>query len=172
MYLSWDHATLRLFDEELFLDQMAAGETAYCTPAFVNALLAAACVSLSPTGRPRPVPPAADGAEQINYGAVDKSSCARLGPQFYDEAVCRLADEEARGPHLLLVPAAALLCMWCESVGDDQAGSAHTAKALAIARQLGLFTKLPREPHMCDAHSRRMLKGEAIVAWGFYMRQV
>ena len=46
MYLSWDHATLRMFDEELFLDQIAAGQTDYCSPAFVNALLAAACVSI------------------------------------------------------------------------------------------------------------------------------
>lgn len=44
MYLSWDHGTLRMFDEELFLDQIAAGEATYCSPAFVNALLAAACV--------------------------------------------------------------------------------------------------------------------------------
>lgn len=47
MYLSWDHATLRMFDEELILDQIVAGETAHCSPAFVNALLAAACVSIS-----------------------------------------------------------------------------------------------------------------------------
>ena len=103
---------------------------------------------------------------------MDKPSCARFGPRFYDEAVGRFAAEEARGPHVLLVPAAALLCMWCESVGDDQASLAYAAKALAISRHLELFSKLPREPHLCDAHSRRMVKGEAIVAWGFYMRQV
>lgn len=44
LYLSWDHATMRLFDEELFLDQMAAGKRDYCSPVFVNALLAAATV--------------------------------------------------------------------------------------------------------------------------------
>lgn len=103
---------------------------------------------------------------------MDKQSCVRYGPRFYDEAVRRFAAEEAQSPHVLLVPAATLLCEWCESVGDHQASSAYTAKALAIADQLELFSKLPREPHMCNAHNRRMIKAESIVAWGLYMRQV
>lgn len=44
LYLSWDHATMRLFDEELFLDQISTGKRDYCSPVFVNALLAAATV--------------------------------------------------------------------------------------------------------------------------------
>lgn len=103
---------------------------------------------------------------------MDKQSCVRFGPRFYDEAVRRFEAEEVRTPHVLLVPAAALLCMWCESVGDHQTSSTYATTALAIAHRLELFRKLPREPHLCDVHTRRMLKGEAIVAWGFYMRQV
>lgn len=95
-----------------------------------------------------------------------------LGPRFYDEAVGQFAAEENQGPHILLVPTAALLCMWCESIGDHQTSSAYVAKALDIANQLELFSKLPREPHLCTDYNRRMLKAEAIVAWGFYMRQV
>lgn len=113
------------------------------------------------------------GAGQLKYAAVDRQSCGDLGPKFYNEAVRWFtAEEESHDPHILLVPAAALLCTWCESVGDHQASTWFVAKALSIANQLELFSKPPREPHMCDAHRRRMIKAEAIVAWGFYMRQV
>jgi hypothetical protein len=50
LYLSWDHATMRLFDEEFFLDQISNSKTDYCSPVFVNAILAAATV-LRPTLR-------------------------------------------------------------------------------------------------------------------------
>jgi hypothetical protein len=45
LYLSWDHVTLRLFDEDYFLDQISTGQTEYCSPLLVNSMLAAAAVS-------------------------------------------------------------------------------------------------------------------------------
>lgn len=36
---------MRLFDEDYFLDQIAAGQPEYCSPLLVNSLLAAASVS-------------------------------------------------------------------------------------------------------------------------------
>jgi hypothetical protein len=44
MYLSWDHATCRIFDEKYFIEQLVSGEEAYCSPLLVNAILAVAAV--------------------------------------------------------------------------------------------------------------------------------
>jgi hypothetical protein len=40
MYLSWDHPTLRYFDEDYFLDQLVSGQTDYCSSLLVNSILA------------------------------------------------------------------------------------------------------------------------------------
>jgi hypothetical protein len=39
LYLSWDHATLRILDEDYFLDELVSGGTDYCAPMLVNAML-------------------------------------------------------------------------------------------------------------------------------------
>lgn len=44
LYLSWEHSTFRIFDEDYFLDQLVEGSTDYCSSLLVNAICAAATV--------------------------------------------------------------------------------------------------------------------------------
>lgn len=45
-FIAWDHLPLRLFDEDLFLNDMAAGCSDFCSKLLVNAALALGCVCL------------------------------------------------------------------------------------------------------------------------------
>lgn len=49
LYISWDHATLRVLNEDYFLDELVSGGTDYCSPMLVNAMLCAASVRISHT---------------------------------------------------------------------------------------------------------------------------
>lgn len=49
VYLSWCHPTTRLFDQNLFLEDLVAYRHDFCSSVLVNALLAHACVGLTPT---------------------------------------------------------------------------------------------------------------------------
>lgn len=44
MYLSWDHASCRIFDENYFIEHLLSGEEGYCSALLVNAILAVATV--------------------------------------------------------------------------------------------------------------------------------
>ncbi|KAK8013755.1 hypothetical protein PG991_009348 [Apiospora marii] len=147
LYLSWDHATMRLFDEEFFIDQISNSKTEYCSPVFVNAVLAAAT---------------------LNYSAIDKELCKDLGHRFYEEA-CQLwkSDSQQRS-HLLSATTATLLSMWCYGNGDEKTGTQFSDESIRIGIDLGLFRTLPRAPPLCDNFTRRMIRGEAIVAWGLF----
>lgn len=46
-YLTWDHPPWRLFDEDLFVDDLVAGRANHCSTLLVNAILAYGCVSIS-----------------------------------------------------------------------------------------------------------------------------
>ncbi|KAK7937323.1 uncharacterized protein PG986_014191 [Apiospora aurea] len=147
LYLSWDHATMRLFDEDLFLDQMSAGKKDYCSPVFVNALLAVAT---------------------LNYSSIDHDLCQDLGPKFFEEARQLWESDSEQQPRLLLVPTATLLSMWCYSNGDENTGVEFSNESIRIGIDLGLFRTLPREPTLCDDYMRIMIRGEAMVAWGLF----
>lgn len=45
LYLTWDHPVWHLFDFDIFIDAMKNGDSTYCSPVLVNAILAEACVS-------------------------------------------------------------------------------------------------------------------------------
>ncbi|KAK8117899.1 uncharacterized protein PG998_006180 [Apiospora kogelbergensis] len=147
LYLSWDHATMRLFDEELFLDQISTGKRDYCSPVFVNALLAAAT---------------------LNYSAIDHDLCRDFGPKFFEEARELWESDSEQQPRLMLVPTATLLNMWCYSNGAEKTGLEFENESIRIGIDLGLFRTLPREPMLCDDYTRIMTRGEAMVAWGLF----
>ncbi|KAM0321360.1 hypothetical protein ACHAQA_010162 [Verticillium albo-atrum] len=42
LYVSWEHASCRIFDENYFIEQLLSGEGAYCSPLLINAILAVA----------------------------------------------------------------------------------------------------------------------------------
>ncbi|KAK8013760.1 hypothetical protein PG991_009353 [Apiospora marii] len=147
LYLSWDHATMRLFYEELFLDQMSTGKRDYCSPVFVNALLAAAT---------------------LNYSAIDHELCRDLGNKFFEEARQLWESNLEQRPRLLLVPTATLLGLWCYSNGDEKAGLEFCNESVRISIDLGLFRTRLREPTLCDNYARTMIRGETIVAWGLF----
>lgn len=52
LYISWEHSTVRIFDESYFVEQLVAGEEAYCSPLLVNAILAVATVRSAPAPAP------------------------------------------------------------------------------------------------------------------------
>lgn len=47
LYLSWEHATVRIFDENYFVEQLIAGKEDYCSSLLVNAILLVATVRIS-----------------------------------------------------------------------------------------------------------------------------
>jgi hypothetical protein len=44
LYMSWEHASCRIFDENYLIEQLLSGEGTYCSPLLVNAILAVATV--------------------------------------------------------------------------------------------------------------------------------
>ncbi|KAF3941987.1 hypothetical protein ABW19_dt0210119 [Dactylella cylindrospora] len=51
LYWTWDHPVWHLFDFDIFIEAMKKGDTTYCSPLLVNAVLAEACVSHNSTNR-------------------------------------------------------------------------------------------------------------------------
>lgn len=51
LYFTWEHAACHIIDRDFFLEDMKCGNTdsVICTPFLVNAMLASACVSQSPS---------------------------------------------------------------------------------------------------------------------------
>lgn len=47
-YLTWDHPPWRLFDEDMFINDLVAGRATHCSRLLVNAILAYGCVSRMP----------------------------------------------------------------------------------------------------------------------------
>ena len=45
-YLIWDHPPWKLFDEDMFIDDLVAGRATHCSRLLVNAILAYGCVSV------------------------------------------------------------------------------------------------------------------------------
>ncbi|KAI5455621.1 hypothetical protein BGZ63DRAFT_138259 [Mariannaea sp. PMI_226] len=89
IYLSYDHPTFRVFDEEYFLEELARGGTDYCSPLLVNAILAY-------------------GSCNYKEFASGKGESLTIG--FYQEARRHWNAEESKA-NLLQIPAAMLLNM-------------------------------------------------------------
>ncbi|KAI0390706.1 hypothetical protein F5Y17DRAFT_471455 [Xylariaceae sp. FL0594] len=146
LYLSWDHATMRLFDEDYFLDQIAAGQTEYCSPLLVNSLLATA---------------------SLNYSAIDKEESKSMGHAFFREA-SRLWDSSADVANVLQVPSAILMSAWSNWNGDKDMGRFYVSQALQVASRTGLFQPLDWNSQPLDPPVRRHQKAIAVIAWGLF----
>ena len=146
LYVSWEHATVRIFDESYFIEQLVAGEEAYCSPLLVNAVHAVAT---------------------LNYRAIDPAGASRLSPLFHDETERLWKEEESRGG-LLAVPAAVLLDIWWKAHDDPALGQKYLQRGIDIANDLGLFqmSSSSREGH--GALSKKDRKGRAMIAWGIF----
>lgn len=49
--MTWDHPPWRLFDEDMFIDDLVAGRATHCSKLLVNAILAYGCVSIVDASR-------------------------------------------------------------------------------------------------------------------------
>ncbi|KAI1813727.1 hypothetical protein GGS20DRAFT_586237 [Poronia punctata] len=147
LYLSWDHCTMRLFDEDYFLDQIATGQTEYCSPLLVNALLAAA---------------------SLNYSAIDKEQSQAMGREFFGEASRLWATGEDEEAHILRIPGALLMSAWSSWNGKRDMARFYLSQAVKVAQALGLSNPLVWAPRGIGAAGRRHKKGIATVAWGLF----
>ncbi|KAI8627220.1 hypothetical protein F5Y19DRAFT_477789 [Xylariaceae sp. FL1651] len=146
LYLSWDHASLRLFDEDYFLEQMVAVRTEYCSPLLVNAILAVAT---------------------LNYSAIDAGQSRAMGHAFFEEAK-RIWASEVDELHVLKIPAALLMTVWCNWNDMKEMGSFYLSQATRVALNLGFFHKLDEGLQSRELESRKRQKAIAIVAWGLF----
>ncbi|KAF2647779.1 hypothetical protein K491DRAFT_671684 [Lophiostoma macrostomum CBS 122681] len=146
LYLSWEHTTLRLFDEDYFLDQLADGKKSYCSPLLVNAILAIAT---------------------LNYISIDSTETNGLSRRFFQEAR-RLWHEEEGKVELLHVPAAIFLNAWCNYNSKDRLGSLFLAQGVQIAKDSRLFRRLHMQDDEMDEESPEHRRGRAIIAWGIF----
>ncbi|KAL1297735.1 hypothetical protein AAFC00_006274 [Neodothiora populina] len=143
-FLIWDHPPWRLFDEDMFIEDMVTGRTNYCSRLLVNAVLAYGCQ---------------------NYAAVDPSKEA-LGSFFFVEADQLWRLEEGK-ESLACIAASGLLHGLHTCRGKDKVGLTYLVQGVRMAQDMGLFRK-KTAAEIYDVNQPQLRHGRAVVAWGLY----
>lgn len=134
------------FHKDLFLSDMLANRTEFCSPLLVNAVLANACYSTSSL------------PERAKYWIPDN-----LTYRFTAEAK-RLWDLESVSSHscLTTVQASQILSVIMDFDGINTLGRIYTTQGLAVAEDLNLFKGSP------EGTSEHMRKARTWTAWSLY----
>ncbi|KAL6704951.1 hypothetical protein ACN47E_007496 [Coniothyrium glycines] len=145
-FFVYEYPWMTAFHKDYFLEDMASGNTDFCSSLLVNAVLAKACTTFQ--------------------GIEDRFMFwepQNLGYRFLAEAR-RLWEMVAEEASLTTVQAGYLITATYNVNGLDRIGRSYTAQALAMAEQLGLFHD--------DAHDdRRFRKAKAITGWSLFSWQ-
>ncbi|KJZ79148.1 hypothetical protein HIM_01299 [Hirsutella minnesotensis 3608] len=132
------------FHKDLFLEDMAAQRSDFCSPLLVNIVLAYSCVCH---------PSLRDRAEYWNPRTLTYRFCAEAR---------RIWEFEAGEPRITTIQAGILFSVFYNLCGLDEIGQSYRIHAVALARELRLFER--------DAHndSDRIRNGKAFAAWALY----
>ncbi|KAF2871303.1 hypothetical protein BDV95DRAFT_668628 [Massariosphaeria phaeospora] len=152
---TWEYKYYHFLDWDIFLDDMASGQSEFCSSLLVNALLASAsfqCGSIKDRSKPF--------SDNIMTG-------------FYKEAR-RLWELEEGHDNLTRLQAALCIYMVLGKHGRDKVGHAFLVEACRIARDLGLFRLSPtaalRKSHRVP--EERWEKVRAVTAWALFNFQL
>ncbi|KAL4948961.1 fungal-specific transcription factor domain-containing protein [Aspergillus filifer] len=153
LYFTWDHPLMQVLDQELFLRDMAAGETRseFCSPILVNSILAVAC-----TYSPYPEVYAVPG------------DVASRGQHFFEEAETRWKAEEGR-PSLANIQALVLMSHNLKLQGKDNASWLYLRQAVQLGQDMGLFS-IPKSKHSdWDQMPEDVRHAGARTAWSIFI---
>ncbi|GIK05428.1 hypothetical protein Aspvir_009538 [Aspergillus viridinutans] len=148
LYFTWDYPCYTWFDQHLFLADMIAGQSRFCSPLLVNAVLAHACL--------------------YSY------SLRRPWDRFKEMDMCIRFLSEARQlwishpqPTLTSIQALVVMNLTYNCLGKDKIGWSCLAAAIRMANELKLYEPLSGvrsagsvEPAWNRAH--------AVTAWGLF----
>ncbi|KAF7532797.1 hypothetical protein G7054_g7627 [Neopestalotiopsis clavispora] len=146
-YFAHQYPYLSQFHKDLFLEAMANGRRDLCSPLLVNAVLAAACQTVS----------------QL----PDRASFWRpetLQYRFLAETR-RLLELEAGRPSLTTIQALLIMHQAANMNGLDKVGMAYLLQAMSMAYKLDLFRDDP------NIRSPRIRRARSVTAWGLFIWQ-
>ncbi|CAN9446427.1 unnamed protein product [Alternaria alternata] len=144
-YFLYVHPLLYCFHMKYFLEDMVAGQTRFCSPLLVNAVLAAAYLT--------------HGADPLRSQYWLPNN---LGYKFLAEARRLWELETADNVRLTTIQAAIVLHLIYNMIGVDRVGSNFTRQAIAMSHELNLF----KSPH--HINSRKMRNARIMLAWGLF----
>ncbi|CAO2648428.1 Nn.00g076950.m01.CDS01 [Neocucurbitaria sp. VM-36] len=148
IYLLHQHSCLYWFNKNLFLEDMAARRTLFCSPLLVNAVLASACQAYK-------------GISDLNKFWMPEN----LQTRFLLETK-RLWELEQNKSCLTAIHAAMVLHSTLNGNGMDREGRFYTLQAIAIAHDLRLFDPPPVQL------KPRLRRGREYTAWALWTWQV
>lgn len=147
-FFAWDHYSWRFFDEDLFLEDLVAGGSCFCSKVLLHSILAF-------------------GAK--NYAFVEPRVAAVVEHFALVEAK-KIFNMESDSDTPANIAAGLLIHATLSVNGADKAGHAFLAQAVHMAQNMGLFTErtISRVYSQRDPRSTR---GMAILAWGLFAQQ-
>ena len=163
LHLETDHATLGLFDVDLFLDDMVSVSYNFCSELLVNALCFVAFVSW-PTRQNLPLA----NLDKQSYSSINPAAAA-LSLAFYHEA-SELWEIEKYADCLLSVSAAQFLCIGCILQGADAVARKYMHESVDMGIRMNLLG-VPESTHVLEAFnsfSHKQLRATANTAWGLF----
>ncbi|KAK3898034.1 nitrogen assimilation transcription factor nirA [Staphylotrichum tortipilum] len=147
IYFQHEYPRTPPFQKDLFLDDLVQGNTTFCSPLLVNAILANAAHGLASDPR------------RVEFWTPRSFPYA-----FLAEAKRLWELEIADGPKLTIIHAALPLSLRYSADGADKIGLPFVMTALEMADNMGLFTKL-------EKGNSRMSFGRAFTAWALFTWQ-
>ncbi|KAK6495109.1 hypothetical protein TWF481_003137 [Arthrobotrys musiformis] len=129
LYMTWDHPVWHLFDWDIFIEAMKTGDTTYCSPLLVNAMLAEAC----------------HYSNRISFRA-DPHNPNFIGHRFFQEAMRLWNEETTQVPTLLTVQSALMLGVTLAADGMDRLGGMFLNNGIRLCRELILQTDAAEGP--------------------------
>ena len=172
IYFAIEHPFFAFFDKDLFLDDLVAGRSRFCSALLVNAILSISCVSIAD--------PAEDVIQPSTNVAVKHYSAQiecrgqpwndrYLGSHFLRETR-RLWQIEESKASLTTIQAALLISFSLIVDGKDKVGWTFVAQAVQMSQDLGLFA--PSPPATVDAAARNSGNewnhARAVTAWAVF----
>ena len=149
LYFCWAHPSYVLFPKELFLDDMTKGQSRYCSPLLVNALLAFACAY---SDRPE--------------AREDFSDPKTAGDHFFAEAK-RLLNQNGSSS-LTTVQALALMGIREASCSRDSSGFQYAGRCVRMLIELGLHLSFASAS---DKITPTELEARRITFWGCFINE-
>lgn len=147
MYFCWVHPTHPMLSKEMFLDDMANGQSKYCSPLLVNALLALACsYSDQPDARGNPSDP------------------STAGDHFFAEAKRILNENDSS--NLTTVQALALMGLREASCIRESSGFQYAGRCIRMMIELGLHLSFASAS---DKISPIELEVRRVTFWGCFI---
>ena len=161
-YFLFDFQYVPFFHKDLFLDDMAAGRQNFCSSLLVNAILARASVRAASF-------PRSSSLTFLSIATMEPRNRAdfwdptNLGYRFLAEAK-RLLEFERKPWKITTIQATALIHFECNKCGIDKVGWSYIVRAIDMARDIKLFSRLAMK-------SSKECLARAVTAWGLFSHQ-